>query len=76
MQSDDYSECEMVRIKEEIADLRNRVLQEISKEQEEYVSIKLFRELNQTCMRHIYVSVALMCALGKKKKVNFCNVEC
>lgn len=45
MQSDDYSECEMMRIKEEIADLRNRVLQEISKEQEEYVSIKLLREL-------------------------------
>lgn len=45
MQSDDYSECEMTRIKEEIADLRNRVLQEISKEQEEYVSIKLLREL-------------------------------
>ncbi|KAK2512871.1 Stk31, partial [Columba guinea] len=36
IQSDDYSECEMTRIKEEIADLRNRVLQEISKEQEEY----------------------------------------
>ncbi|NWX07342.1 STK31 kinase, partial [Caloenas nicobarica] len=35
-ESDDYSECEMTRIKEEIADLRNRVLQEISKEQEEY----------------------------------------
>ncbi|NWQ72987.1 STK31 kinase, partial [Columbina picui] len=35
-ESDDYSECEMKRIKEEIADLRNRVLQEISKEQEEY----------------------------------------
>ncbi|XP_054672226.1 serine/threonine-protein kinase 31 [Grus americana] len=35
-ESDDYSEFEMTRIKEEIADLRNRVLQEISKEQEEY----------------------------------------
>ncbi|NXO61012.1 STK31 kinase, partial [Aramus guarauna] len=35
-ESDDYSELEMTRIKEEIADLRNRVLQEVSKEQEEY----------------------------------------
>ncbi|KAM9646771.1 serine/threonine-protein kinase 31 isoform 1-T1 [Morphnus guianensis] len=35
-ESDDYSEFEMTRIKEEIADLRNRVLQGISKEQEEY----------------------------------------
>ncbi|KFP39469.1 Serine/threonine-protein kinase 31, partial [Chlamydotis macqueenii] len=35
-ESDDYSEFEMTGIKEEIADLRNRVLQEISKEQEEY----------------------------------------
>ncbi|NXN14065.1 STK31 kinase, partial [Indicator maculatus] len=35
-ESDDYSAFEMTRIKEEIADLRNRVLQEISKEQEEY----------------------------------------
>ncbi|NXG58066.1 STK31 kinase, partial [Hemiprocne comata] len=35
-ESDDYSEYEMTGIKEEIADLRNRVLQEISKEQEEY----------------------------------------
>ncbi|KFP01179.1 Serine/threonine-protein kinase 31, partial [Calypte anna] len=35
-ESDDYSEYEMKGIKEEIADLRNRVLQEISKEQEEY----------------------------------------
>ncbi|NWS56735.1 STK31 kinase, partial [Chunga burmeisteri] len=35
-ESDDYSEIKMTRIKEEIADLRNRVLQEISKEQEEY----------------------------------------
>ncbi|KFQ62163.1 Serine/threonine-protein kinase 31, partial [Pelecanus crispus] len=35
-ESDDYSEFEMAGIKEEIADLRNRVLQEISKEQEEY----------------------------------------
>lgn len=65
MQSDDYSEFEMTRIKEEIADLRNRVLQGISKEQEEYVSIKLLRQLNQTCMRHLYISVVLMCALGK-----------
>ncbi|KAM6338974.1 serine/threonine-protein kinase 31 [Podargus strigoides] len=32
----DHSEIEMKRIKEEIADLQNRVLQEISKEQEEY----------------------------------------
>ncbi|XP_026698862.1 serine/threonine-protein kinase 31 [Athene cunicularia] len=32
----DCSEFEMKRIKEEIADLQNRVLQEISKEQEEY----------------------------------------
>ncbi|GAB0184506.1 mitochondrial enolase superfamily member 1 [Grus japonensis] len=38
VESDDYSEFEMTRIKEEIADLRNRVLQEISKEQEEYNS--------------------------------------
>ncbi|KAM9023804.1 serine/threonine-protein kinase 31 isoform 3-T3 [Ara ararauna] len=35
-ESDDYSECEMTRIKEEIAEVRNRVLQEIAKEQEEY----------------------------------------
>ncbi|KFQ53539.1 Serine/threonine-protein kinase 31, partial [Nestor notabilis] len=35
-ESGDYSECEMTRIKEEIADVRNRVLQEIAKEQEEY----------------------------------------
>ncbi|KFV54805.1 Serine/threonine-protein kinase 31, partial [Gavia stellata] len=35
-ESDDYSEFQMTRIKEEIADLRNGVLQEISKEQEEY----------------------------------------
>ncbi|XP_042658177.1 serine/threonine-protein kinase 31 isoform X1 [Tyto alba] len=35
-ESDDYSEFEMKRMKEEIADLRNRVFQEISKEQEEY----------------------------------------
>ncbi|XP_051465499.1 serine/threonine-protein kinase 31 [Apus apus] len=35
-ESDDYSEYEMTGIKEEIADLRNRILQEISKEQEEY----------------------------------------
>lgn len=45
MQSDDYSESEMTRIKEEIADLRNRVFREISKEQEEYVSIKLLKQL-------------------------------
>ncbi|KFV01138.1 Serine/threonine-protein kinase 31, partial [Tauraco erythrolophus] len=35
-ESDDYSESEMAGIKEEIADLGNRILQEISKEQEEY----------------------------------------
>ncbi|NXH74441.1 STK31 kinase, partial [Hydrobates tethys] len=35
-ESDDYSEFEMTGIKEEIADLRNRVLKEICKEQEEY----------------------------------------
>ncbi|KAM6314845.1 serine/threonine-protein kinase 31 [Aegotheles albertisi] len=35
-ESDDYSEYEMTGIKEEVADLRNRVLQEISREQEEY----------------------------------------
>ncbi|NXD61789.1 STK31 kinase, partial [Eolophus roseicapillus] len=35
-ESDGYSECEMTRIKEEIAEVRNRVLQEIAKEQEEY----------------------------------------
>ncbi|NXJ74701.1 STK31 kinase, partial [Trogon melanurus] len=35
-ESDDYSELEMTRMKEKIADLRNRVLEEISKEQEEY----------------------------------------
>lgn len=45
MQSDDCSELEMTRIKEEIAALRNGVLQEIYKEREEYVSIKLFRQL-------------------------------
>ncbi|XP_075275265.1 serine/threonine-protein kinase 31 isoform X7 [Opisthocomus hoazin] len=35
-ESDDYSEFEMTRIKDEIADVRNRLVQEISKEQEEY----------------------------------------
>ncbi|XP_068791217.1 serine/threonine-protein kinase 31 isoform X1 [Struthio camelus] len=35
-ESDDYSEFEMTRIKKEIAELRNSVLQEIYKEQEEY----------------------------------------
>ncbi|XP_074430963.1 serine/threonine-protein kinase 31 isoform X1 [Larus michahellis] len=35
-ESDDYSEFEMMGIKEEIAHLRNRLLQEISKEREEY----------------------------------------
>ncbi|NWR72554.1 STK31 kinase, partial [Centropus unirufus] len=35
-ESDDYSEFEMTGIKEEITDLRNRFLQEIYKEQEEY----------------------------------------
>ncbi|KGL88747.1 Serine/threonine-protein kinase 31, partial [Charadrius vociferus] len=35
-ESDDYSEFEMTGIKEEIAQLRNRVLQEIAKEKEEY----------------------------------------
>ncbi|KAM6134767.1 LOW QUALITY PROTEIN: serine/threonine-protein kinase 31 [Pterocles gutturalis] len=35
-ESHDYSEFEMLGIKEEIADLQNRVLQEISKEREEY----------------------------------------
>ncbi|NXI67110.1 STK31 kinase, partial [Anseranas semipalmata] len=35
-ESDDYSEFEMTRIKEEIAAQRNKVLQEIYKEQEEY----------------------------------------
>ncbi|KAM6422505.1 serine/threonine-protein kinase 31 [Rhynochetos jubatus] len=35
-ESDDYSEFEMTGIKEEIAHLRNRVLHEIFKEQEEY----------------------------------------
>ncbi|NWI31289.1 STK31 kinase, partial [Sula dactylatra] len=35
-ESDDYSEFKMTGIKKEIADLRNRVLKEISKEQEEY----------------------------------------
>ncbi|NXS54942.1 STK31 kinase, partial [Brachypteracias leptosomus] len=49
-ESDDYNEFEMTRIKEEITDLRNRVLQEISKEQEEYEKLaclvqKLFPEL-------------------------------
>jgi len=39
MQSDDYSELEITRIKEEIAALRNKLLQEIYREQEEYVSI-------------------------------------
>lgn len=57
MQSDDYSEFEMTGIKEEIAHLRNSVLQEISKEQEEYVSIKLLGQLKQTCIMHICVSV-------------------
>ncbi|NXD83780.1 STK31 kinase, partial [Halcyon senegalensis] len=49
-ESDDYNEFEMTRIKEEIAVLRNRVLQEISKEQEEcekltYLIQKWFPEL-------------------------------
>ncbi|NXS99540.1 STK31 kinase, partial [Jacana jacana] len=49
-ESDDYSELEMTGIKEEIAHLRNRVLQEISKEQEEYEKLtylvqKCFPEL-------------------------------
>ncbi|NXA52542.1 STK31 kinase, partial [Nothocercus julius] len=35
-ESDDYSEFEMARIKDKIAELRNSVLQEIYKEQEEY----------------------------------------
>uniref|UniRef100_A0A8D0GCD4 Protein kinase domain-containing protein n=1 Tax=Sphenodon punctatus TaxID=8508 RepID=A0A8D0GCD4_SPHPU len=35
-ESDDYSESEMVKIKEEITELRNNVFQEIYKEQEEY----------------------------------------
>ncbi|XP_008947179.1 PREDICTED: serine/threonine-protein kinase 31 [Merops nubicus] len=35
-ESDDYNDFEMTIIKEEIAGLRNRVLQEISKEQKEY----------------------------------------
>ncbi|NWX88082.1 STK31 kinase, partial [Nothoprocta pentlandii] len=35
-ESDDYSELEMTRIKDKIAELRNSVLQEIYKEQEEY----------------------------------------
>uniref|UniRef100_A0A8B9S5A6 Serine/threonine kinase 31 n=1 Tax=Apteryx owenii TaxID=8824 RepID=A0A8B9S5A6_APTOW len=35
-ESDDYSEFEMTRIKDKIAELRNSVLQEIYKEQEEY----------------------------------------
>ncbi|KFP56799.1 Serine/threonine-protein kinase 31, partial [Cariama cristata] len=49
-ESDDYSEIKMTRIKEEIDDLQNRVLQEISKEQEEYEKLtylvqKCFPEL-------------------------------
>ncbi|KAM9387489.1 serine/threonine-protein kinase 31 [Phaethornis superciliosus] len=40
-ESDDYSDYEMKGIKEEIADLRNRVLQEISKEQEEYEKLAI-----------------------------------
>lgn len=71
MQSDDYNEFEMKRMKEEIADLQNRVLQEISKEQEEYVSIKLLRQLKDTCMKHICISIVLMCTLGKTKNVIF-----
>ncbi|XP_025003196.2 serine/threonine-protein kinase 31 isoform X1 [Gallus gallus] len=35
-ESDDYSELEITRIKEEIAALRNKLLQEIYREQEEY----------------------------------------
>ncbi|NXA35153.1 STK31 kinase, partial [Eudromia elegans] len=35
-ESDDYSELEMTRIKDKIAELRNSVLREIYKEQEEY----------------------------------------
>ncbi|NWS66527.1 STK31 kinase, partial [Crotophaga sulcirostris] len=49
-ESDDYSEFEVTGIKEEITDLRNRILQEISKEQEEheklmYLVQKWFPEL-------------------------------
>ncbi|XP_032299076.1 serine/threonine-protein kinase 31 isoform X2 [Coturnix japonica] len=36
VESDDYSELEITRIKEEIAALRNKLFQEIYKEQEEY----------------------------------------
>ncbi|XP_064023023.1 serine/threonine-protein kinase 31 isoform X2 [Pogoniulus pusillus] len=43
-ESDDYSAFEMTRIKEEIADLRDRVLQEISKEQEEYEKLTVLAQ--------------------------------
>jgi len=66
----------MTRIKDEIADVRNRLVQEISKEQEEYVSIKQLKQLRQTCVRHICISVTLVCALGKIKNVIFYGVEC
>ncbi|NXG42386.1 STK31 kinase, partial [Psilopogon haemacephalus] len=43
-ESDDYSAFEMTRIKEEIADLRDRVLQEIFKEQEEYEKLTVLAQ--------------------------------
>ncbi|NXF94217.1 STK31 kinase, partial [Eubucco bourcierii] len=43
-ESDDYSAFEMTRIKEEIAHLRDKVLQEISKEQEEYEKLAVLAQ--------------------------------
>ncbi|NXP72472.1 STK31 kinase, partial [Ramphastos sulfuratus] len=43
-ESDDYSAFEMTRIKEEIAHLRDKVLQEISKEQEEYEKLTVLTQ--------------------------------
>ncbi|NXW57365.1 STK31 kinase, partial [Eurystomus gularis] len=75
-ESDDYNEFEMTRIKEEIADLRNRVLQEISKEQEEYEKLaclvqKWFPELpllypEAGILNYVNSSGLLTCSLEQK----------
>ncbi|NXK71290.1 STK31 kinase, partial [Amazona guildingii] len=74
-ESDDYSECEMTRIKEEIAEVRNRVLQEIAKEQEEYEKLtclvqKWFPELpllypEAGIMNYMNSSGLLTCSLER-----------
>uniref|UniRef100_A0A8B9G3L3 Protein kinase domain-containing protein n=1 Tax=Amazona collaria TaxID=241587 RepID=A0A8B9G3L3_9PSIT len=74
-ESDDYSECEMTRIKEEIAEVRNRILQEIAKEQEEYEKLtclvqKWFPELpllypEAGIMNYMNSSGLLTCSLER-----------